>query len=297
MPEYLRKLLEWKKQYMENQRLKAIKASRERVEREYYKREAKMGPPVKAWRIGRMLLWEPSKFTPAGYWIQEERNGSWTNHGDYLPNHSREAILYGDGHGRIEAFYHNRKLNAKEHVTEILEAIPGEPSMLVQTARFYASQTNKGREHIDRWRRVLAAFGVTESKVGWAGRPPVSPLNPPITYKEAKEYAEMGWKDWDHVASVIARLQGIKEETKVIKLLFDHLSQAERNGLIAHCITIRDRHRWVPGHIKKWNNMIKTINGEPGGLCLEDIRVRAVDRRAKNWLPIWNALRLEDKER
>ena len=200
--EWMRKQQEAEQAYLDSIAAEAQKA-RDQV-------KALRAPPAKVWRVGNTIFWEPpetaDQLRPAGYWISEKRNGEWTAHGDYLLPHAREADLFGNGPAQVEAYYHDTALG-EAYISPVVEASPGEPWWLVSRVRFYASETHKGKEHTDRWRRVLAAFGATEAKVGWAGRAAVGPLHPPVTAAEAEGYVERGWSRWIAVATTLRRLE------------------------------------------------------------------------------------------
>ena len=75
-------------------------------------------------------------------------------------------------------------------------AIASVDPALVALVRGYAAETHHGPEHVERWRRVLVAFGV-EDYPGLA----------PMTAAEAQGYADRGWPRWD---PVVAALKGLE---------------------------------------------------------------------------------------
>ena len=191
------------------QRAREAQEAKERKERERAAVKALRRPPATVWRIGRTLLWTPpstaGQLEPAGYWISERRNGAWTKHGDYLPPTAREAQLYSDGPAYVEAYYHDTALG--EVYRSRIISNPGDPPMIVSRVRFCASERRKGIRHVNRCRRVLAGFGVTEAKVGWAGHAAVSPLSPPMTADEAQRYARGDSRLWSPIITILRRLE------------------------------------------------------------------------------------------
>ena len=212
VPEYIRRHFQRRTQRQKD----AEREARERLERERARIKALRLPPARVWRVGRTLMWEPprtfAQLRPAGFWVSEQLpDGSWTMHGDYQLPDTREAQLRGDGAARVECYYNDTALG--EHYYSPDVAAPAlDPPMLVNQARYQASQNQKGNGHVELWRRVLAAFGVVEAKVGHAGRPPVSPLGPPMTAAEAQGLANRGADGcWRDVARALRRLEGIPE--------------------------------------------------------------------------------------
>ncbi|MCY4248167.1 MAG: hypothetical protein OXE95_11420, partial [Chloroflexi bacterium] len=67
------------------------------------------------------------------------------------------------------------------------------PESLIQDVRAWRAETEHGAEHVERWDRVLAAFG--------AG----SHANP-MTVSEAQGYADRGWGRWIPVVEALKKL-------------------------------------------------------------------------------------------
>ena len=71
---------------------------------------------------------------------------------------------------------------------------PGVDPALVAQVRGYAAETQHGQEHVDRWMRVLAAFGDDN---GYA----------PMTAAEAQAFADKGWQRWVPVVAALEALE------------------------------------------------------------------------------------------
>ena len=69
-----------------------------------------------------------------------------------------------------------------------------DPALIVQV-RGYAAETHHGQAHVDRWQRVLAAFG--DDNNGYT----------PMTAAEAQTYADRGWQRWVPVVAALAALE------------------------------------------------------------------------------------------
>ena len=69
---------------------------------------------------------------------------------------------------------------------------------LVAQVRGYAAETHQGQEHVDRWKRVLAAFGDDNGYT-------------PMTAAEAQTHADKGWQRWVPVAAALAALEAAPE--------------------------------------------------------------------------------------
>lgn len=176
-------------------------------------------PCARVWRIGRTVLWEPpetaDQLKPAGYWLEEQLpDGTWTAHGDYLPADLREGRLFGDGPCRVEVVYPGYLSRGK--YSPVIEESPGEHRFAISRVRYYCTNLNQGQEYVNRWRRVLAAFGVVNGKKGHASRPLVWPLDPPMTVEEAEGYLnterqQIGGQQrdpWAMVLPILKRLSG-----------------------------------------------------------------------------------------
>ena len=71
---------------------------------------------------------------------------------------------------------------------------PGVDPALVALVRGYAAETHQGQEHVDRWMRVLAAFGDDNGYT-------------PMTAAEAQTHADKGWQRWVPVAAALEALE------------------------------------------------------------------------------------------
>ena len=65
---------------------------------------------------------------------------------------------------------------------------------LIAIIKVYAAETWKSTDHVDRWNRVLAAFGVLDH-------------NSPMTSAEAQKYVDMGWDRWIPVVAELKALE------------------------------------------------------------------------------------------
>ncbi len=65
---------------------------------------------------------------------------------------------------------------------------------LVAQVRGYAAETHQGQAHVDRWKRVLAAFGDDNGYTA-------------MTAAEAQAFADKGWQRWVPVAAALAALE------------------------------------------------------------------------------------------
>ena len=67
-------------------------------------------------------------------------------------------------------------------------------SELIGMVRGYAAETFQGQAHVDRWMKVLAAFGDDNGYT-------------PMTAEEAQIYAGYGWHRWDPVAEALTEIE------------------------------------------------------------------------------------------
>ena len=108
VPEYLRRGFEAQDAAQKRrEQEQADYEARKEAERERIK--ALRRPPTNVRLEGRIIRWEPpetaEELEPLGYWVSEERNGSWTRHGDYVLPHIRSATLFGSGPAYVETVY------------------------------------------------------------------------------------------------------------------------------------------------------------------------------------------------
>ena len=71
---------------------------------------------------------------------------------------------------------------------------PAVDPALVAQVRGYAAETHQGQEHVDRWMRVLAAFGDDNGYTA-------------MTAAEAQTHADKGWQRWVPVVAALAALE------------------------------------------------------------------------------------------
>ena len=69
---------------------------------------------------------------------------------------------------------------------------------LVAQVRGYAAETHEGQAHVDRWKRVLAAFGDDNGYTA-------------MTAAEAQTYADRGWQRWVPVVDALEALEAVPE--------------------------------------------------------------------------------------
>ena len=77
-------------------------------------------------------------------------------------------------------------------------ATPGVDPALVTQVRGYAAETQHGQEHVDRWMRVLAAFGDDNGYTA-------------MTAAEAQVFADKGWQRWVPVVAALAALEAAQQ--------------------------------------------------------------------------------------
>ena len=297
--EQINRLMEWRRNFLRRQEAEQQRQQAERkaaLERELAAIKALRQPPAKVWRVGRTLFWIPpltaDQLQPAGYWISEQRNGEWTTHGDYLPNTAREGELYGDGPAYVEAYYHDTALG--EVYRSMVLSNPGDPPMIVSRVRFCASERRKGIRHVNRCRRVLAGFGVTEAKVGWAGHAAVSPLSPPMTADEAQRYAHSDSRFWSPIITVLRRIEGRNAP---------QTAPTERYTVDPSLIEtvqayLAERHGRPPIYYERWTRALAGLGHAKHDTPMTAAEAQGyADRGWRRWVPVADALTRLERER
>ncbi len=74
------------------------------------------------------------------------------------------------------------------------DSVVGVDPALVAQVRGYAAETHHGQEHVDRWKRVLAAFGDDNGYTA-------------MTAAEAQTHADKGWQRWVPVVAALEALE------------------------------------------------------------------------------------------
>jgi len=174
---------------------------------------------------------------------------------------------------------------------------------LIDDVRVYAAETGQGQEHVDRWMRVLAAFGEDN---GYE----------PMSAAEAKTYADKGWTRWDPVVEVLEKLESAQRQIanqpepepvpEPDSLFADY--EPDPASPAAHCLSddlLADvqgyaREIWHgTEHVERWLRVLQTFSGTASA----DSKVSSADaermaRRfsASRWNPVSAALRcLEER--
>ena len=78
------------------------------------------------------------------------------------------------------------------------DSVVGVDPALVAQVRGYAAETHQGQEHVDRWMRVLAAFGDDNGYT-------------PMTAAEAQTHADKGWQRWVPVVAALEALEAAQQ--------------------------------------------------------------------------------------
>ena len=216
VPDYIKKF--YKDRADRARQRKEAEAERKRKrEQEYARIRSLRRPPANVRRIGQTLIWSPpetaNQVKPIGYWVSEERHGQWTNHGDYVPADVFESQLFGTGDARVSTVYAQMALS-EGYPGPVMPHVRGEHRYLMGAVRQYVKETRHGQAHIDRWRRVLAALGVTNGnwyclRRGVRRNQPL-PLHPAMTAEEAERNARrFNGGGWRPVVEVLRRLEGL----------------------------------------------------------------------------------------
>lgn len=210
LPDYIKNFWHYRARKRQEQ-LDAVQKAKDDKRKEQDRIKALRKPPAKVWRIGNTVFWEPpdtaDQLKPAGYWLSEERHGEWTKHGDYVLPDRRSATTFGDGPARVEVYYNDTALGEVYYSPIVYNE---DESYLVDKVRYYVSEKlwQRSTAGVNRWRRVLAAFGVEKPK--WVRGRRITPLEPAMTADEAAGYATKGWIRWIPVAKALKRIEKIQ---------------------------------------------------------------------------------------
>ena len=98
---------------------------------------------------------------------------------------------------------------------------------LIATIEGYAAETEKGEEHVERWKRVLGALGVGTHA-------------DPMTAAEAQTYADRGWDRWLPVVGALEVVEAANKQPNSpvqVPALARELVIAIAGGLVVILIT------------------------------------------------------------
>ena len=209
VPDYIKRHFKQRAEWQKRQD-EAVEEAKRAKERERERIKALRRPPQNVrlqlifdGRRGK-IKWEPpetaGELEPRGYWVSEERNGSWTKHGDYLLPHTRECVLYGTGPAYVETWYDQMALG-EMYRSAVVTAQKPEPepetqanAKLIKTLRGYLTEKRRPPIYFERWTRALAGLGAAEH-------------DDPMTAAEAQKYANRGWKRWVPVAEALRQIE------------------------------------------------------------------------------------------
>ncbi|MCY4341142.1 MAG: hypothetical protein OXE48_07245 [Gammaproteobacteria bacterium] len=159
---------------------------------------------------------------------------------------------------------------------------------LVAAVRGYAAQTDKRQTYVDRWLRVLAAFGDDNGHA-------------PMTAVEAQAFADRGWSRWDPVVAALTEL----EAAQTTEPATEPETQPEPEP--AACVS-PELQASVKGysveawegeaHVERWLRVLQTFSGTASeGSKMSSAEARDYrDRGWDRWIPVVEALQcLEER--
>ena len=179
----------------------------------------------------------------------------------------------------------------------------GDPdySELIGMVRGYAAETFQGQAHVDRWMKVLAAFGDDNSYT-------------PMTAEEAQIYAGYGWHRWDPVAEALAEIEAEQEaSTPPVATITDNDDPAptlddlttpdngqgkkseEANDYSALILAVRgyaaETHHGQP-HVDRWMKVLAAFGDDNSYTPMTAAEAQEMADRwsASRWNPVVEAL-------
>ena len=296
VPAYIRKYFERRAARTEQKRQEEREA-KERLARERARIKALRRPPARVWRIGQTLFWDPpetvDQLKPAGYWVSEERNGSWTAHGDYVLPDVFESQLFGTGDARVECYYSDTALGESYPSPAVACVETGKDRFLVGTVRYNAEHT--AQAHL--WRRVLSAFGAGRGRWHDLRRGAMAndpePMGPPMTAAEADKLADLYGPDWRSVARVLRRLNPDEQPEAKPETPDKPEEPAENAELIA---TLRQylkepASKRPPVYYERWTRALAGLGAAQHDDPMAAAEARGyADRGWRRWIPVADAL-------
>ncbi len=144
---------------------------------------------------------------------------------------------------------------------------------LIADVRGYAAETDEGQAHVDRWMRVLAAFGDNNG-------------HEPMTATEAKTYADRGWFRWDPVVTALTELEAAQTTEPEPAVCVSPELQSN----------VEDYHgeTWQgEAHVTRWQRVLQTFAGiASGDTVMPSTEAQTyLDRGWTRWEPVVEALK------
>ena len=148
---------------------------------------------------------------------------------------------------------------------------------LIADVKGYAAETWRAGDHVDRWNRVLAAFGVLEH-------------DDPMTAQEAQTYADRGWDRWIPVVEALSKL-----ELQTVSEPEQAAQEQQSTGVDADLVaTVKGyaAETWRAGdHVDRWNRVLAAFgvleHDDP--MTAQEAQTYA-DRGWDRWIPVVSAL-------
>ena len=174
-------------------------------------------------------------------------------------------------------------------------------SELIGMVQGYAAETFQGQAHVDRWMKVLAAFGDDNGYT-------------PMTAEEAQTYAGYGWHRWDPVAEALAEIEAEQAaSTPPVATITDNDDPAptlddlttpdngqgkkseEANDYSALILAVRgyaaETHHGQP-HVDRWMKVLAAFGDDNGYTPMTAAEAQEMADRwsASRWNPVVEAL-------
>ena len=149
---------------------------------------------------------------------------------------------------------------------------------LIQTVREYAAETYYGAEHVERWNRVLDAFGVKNHTSS-------------MTAAEAQEMADnFSPKRWNPIVAALAALeQAQQQQPQVVE---EPIQYRVDSTLVATVQSYAAETHYGDAHVERWNRVLDAFGvlNHTSSMTAAEAQEMADNFSAKRWNPIVEAL-------
>ncbi len=152
---------------------------------------------------------------------------------------------------------------------------PGVDSALVAQVRDYAAETDEGQEHVDRWMRVLAAFGDDNGYT-------------PMTAAEARTHADKGWQRW---VPVVAALNALEAAGSQQDQQGTDQQGTDQSALVAQVRDYAAETDEGQEHVDRWMRVLAAFGDDNGYTPMTAAEARThADKGWQRWVPVVAAL-------
>ncbi len=155
---------------------------------------------------------------------------------------------------------------------------------LIAEVRGYAIETQEGLAHVERWMRVLAAFGDNNGQN-------------PMTAVEAQTYANRGWSRWEPIAAALTEIEAAQTDDQTPEPEPEPVACVSPE-LQSEVLNYSKETAQGEVHVERWLRVLQTFSGTANDstIMLPSEAQSYADRGWERWVPIATALKCLEQQ-